>query len=39
VLWLENGGEHSWEAIAGGGRVIVVEIKAAQAAKAAAAAR
>jgi hypothetical protein len=39
VLWLENGGEHAWEAIAGGGRVIVIEIKAAQAAKAAAAGR
>jgi hypothetical protein len=35
VLWLENGGEHSWEAIAGGGRVIVIEVKAAQAAAAA----
>lgn len=29
VLWLENGGEHSWEAIAGGGRVIVIEVKSA----------
>jgi hypothetical protein len=29
VLWLENGGEHSWEAIAGSGRVIVIEVKAA----------
>ena len=29
VLWFEKGGEHSWEAIAGGGRVIAVEVKAA----------
>jgi hypothetical protein len=29
VLWLEDGGEHSWEAIAGSGRVIVIEVKAA----------
>jgi hypothetical protein len=32
VLWFENGGEHSWEALAGGGRVIAVEVKAAAAA-------
>jgi hypothetical protein len=31
VLWFENGGEHSWEALAGGGRVIAVEVKAAAA--------
>jgi hypothetical protein len=29
VLWFENGGEHSWEALAGGGRVIAIEVKAA----------
>jgi hypothetical protein len=29
VLWFGEGGEHSWEAIAGGGRVIAVEVKAA----------
>jgi hypothetical protein len=29
VLWFENGGVHSWEAIAGAGRVIAVEVKAA----------
>jgi hypothetical protein len=32
VLWFENGGEHAWEALAGGGRVIAVEVKAAAAA-------
>ncbi|HEU4688233.1 MAG TPA: hypothetical protein VFS23_07740 [Vicinamibacterales bacterium] len=31
VIWFENGGEHSWEALAGGGRVIAVEVKAAAA--------
>ena len=30
VLWLGEGGTHSWEAIAGGGRVIAIEVKAAQ---------
>ena len=29
VIWFENGGEHGWEALAGGGRVIAVEVKAA----------
>lgn len=29
VLWFEKGGEHAWEALAGGGRVIAVEVKAA----------
>jgi hypothetical protein len=29
VLWLPKGGEHSWEAVAGSGRVIAVEVKAA----------
>lgn len=29
VLWFEKGGEHSWEALAGAGRVIAVEVKAA----------
>jgi len=31
VLWFDKGAEHSWEAIAGGGRVIAVEVKAAAA--------
>ncbi|HEU0225806.1 MAG TPA: hypothetical protein VFR29_10255, partial [Steroidobacteraceae bacterium] len=31
VLWLPQGGEHSWEAIAGSGRVIAIEVKSAQA--------
>lgn len=30
VLWVANGGEHSWEAIAGNGRVIAIEVKAAR---------
>lgn len=29
VLWFEKGGEHSWEALAGAGRVIAVEVKSA----------
>ena len=29
VLWLGEGATHSWEAIAGGGRVIAIEVKAA----------
>ncbi|HEU5468479.1 MAG TPA: hypothetical protein VFU77_04170 [Steroidobacteraceae bacterium] len=29
VLWLDQGGVHSWEALAGGGRVFVIEVKAA----------
>lgn len=33
VLWLPEGGRHSWEAIAGSTRVIAVEVKSAQAAK------
>lgn len=33
VLWFPDGGTHSWESIAGSGRVIAIEIKAAQAAK------
>jgi hypothetical protein len=32
VLWLPEGGTHSWETIAGNGRVIVIEVKSAQAA-------
>ena len=32
VLWFPEGGTHSWETIAGGGRVIGIEVKAAQAA-------
>ncbi len=28
-LWVGEGGTHSWEAIAGGGRVIAIEVKAA----------
>jgi hypothetical protein len=27
VLWLEQGGQHAWEALAGSGRVIAVEVK------------
>lgn len=34
VLWLPNGGEHSWEALAGSGRVIAIEPKSAKAAAA-----
>lgn len=30
VLWVGDGGEHSWEAIAGSGRVIAIEVKAAR---------
>lgn len=30
VMWLPEGGTHSWEAIAGSGRVIVIEVKSAQ---------
>jgi len=33
ILWLENGGEHSWEAIAGSGRVVAIEVKSASPAK------
>jgi hypothetical protein len=29
ILWLGNGAEHSWEALAGSGRVIAVELKGA----------
>ena len=29
VLWMDQGGEHSWEALAGGGRVFVIEVKSA----------
>ncbi|MGH8131096.1 MAG: hypothetical protein ACRES3_09620 [Steroidobacteraceae bacterium] len=32
VLWLADGGEHSWEALAGSGRVIAIEVKSAKAA-------
>ena len=32
VAWFGDGAEHSWEAIAGNGRVIVIEVKAAAAA-------
>jgi hypothetical protein len=32
VQWLGDGGTHSWEAIAGSGRVIAIEVKAAEAA-------
>jgi hypothetical protein len=32
LLWLPQGGTHSWEAIAGGGRVIAIEVKSAEAA-------
>ena len=35
TLWLPDGGTHSWETIAGSGRVIAIEVKAAEAAKAA----
>lgn len=34
VLWMGEGAEHSWQALAGNGRVIVIEVKAAQAARA-----
>jgi hypothetical protein len=34
TLWLGNGAEHSWEAIAGSGRVIAVELKGASPASA-----
>ncbi|HEU0225564.1 MAG TPA: hypothetical protein VFR29_09020 [Steroidobacteraceae bacterium] len=30
VLWLPEGGRHSWEAIAGSGRVIAIEVKSAR---------
>ncbi len=30
VLWLADGGEHSWEALAGSGRVIAIEVKSAK---------
>jgi hypothetical protein len=33
VQWLGDGGTHAWEAIAGGGRVIAIEVKAAAAAR------
>jgi hypothetical protein len=33
VQWLGEGGTHSWDAIAGGGRVIAIEVKAAEAAR------
>ncbi len=33
VQWLGEGGTHSWEAIAGSGRVIAIEVKAAEAAR------
>lgn len=33
VLWFPEGGTHSWETIAGGGRLIAVEVKAAAAAR------
>ena len=29
VLWFGDGAEHSWEALAGGGRVIAIEVKSA----------
>jgi quercetin dioxygenase-like cupin family protein len=32
VLWLGDGGTHSWEALAGAGRVIGIEVKSAKAA-------
>jgi quercetin dioxygenase-like cupin family protein len=35
VLWLPEGGTHSWQALAGSGRVIVIEVKAAQKVRAA----
>ena len=31
ALWLPEGGTHSWQAVAGGGRVIAIEVKAAAA--------
>ena len=34
VLWLGDGGTHSWEALAGSGRVIGIEVKSAKAAAA-----
>lgn len=34
VLWLPEGRQHSWETIAGSGRVIAIEVKSAQAASA-----
>lgn len=34
VLWLPEGGTHSWEALAGSGRVIAIEVKSAQTATA-----
>jgi hypothetical protein len=30
VVWLPDGGEHSWEAIAGSARVMVIEVKSAK---------
>lgn len=33
VQWMGDGGTHSWEAIAGSGRVIAIEVKAAEAAR------
>lgn len=33
VLWFGEGATHSWEAIAGSGRVIAIEVKAAEAAR------
>ncbi|MGQ0428980.1 MAG: hypothetical protein ACT4UQ_03515 [Gammaproteobacteria bacterium] len=35
VLWLPEGGRHSWQALAGNVRVIAIEVKSAQAARAA----
>jgi hypothetical protein len=32
LLWLPDGGTHSWEAVAGSGRVIAIEVKSAEAA-------
>ncbi|MEX2149190.1 MAG: hypothetical protein WD793_03190 [Steroidobacteraceae bacterium] len=32
LLWLPEGATHSWEAVAGGGRVIAIEVKSAEAA-------
>jgi len=32
VLWLDQGGTHSWQALAGDARVIAIEVKSAQAA-------
>jgi len=31
ALWLGEGGTHSWEALAGSGRVIAIEVKSANA--------